>query len=269
MTNCVAYLESTLRRVINDMTKQIGNKKRETSDLRQVATGIAHSDFCREALPRLTDLSKRLEDIIIQLRDDIISEDDSGKSQSWADASEYADVRDDIKIRSPSIHEYQEHKDIPTHEYWVGSAKLKVPVVQLLKEIPPSLYYFSGDEVHPPGIYICIMPNIYVQIPFTRVLTEEHRSVPCSLKSTCTDHNCSFAHPGAPFFRVGSTLKCPSVPNYGDIDTIDSDVQEVTLTDIRMLLMNALADIGAVYYWFQVNGDAPKECVMKDIDICD
>lgn len=293
VTNCIEYLEDTMKRMTACMTSQTEKKNKQIADLMLICKGITHADYFKKVLPTLVSLSTQLSILADSMRTEISEGEDRCDSRSWADITDYDEVRKEIKEdadSSPSIHNRQDNRDVKLSfaeslvdcvpatleiknvgTLWAYNAQFVAPRVEFLEQIPPSIYQYDGDDHNPRGLYICIAPQVYVQLPFMRVMnenSERHRMDKCSRENDCTNPYCPNAHPGAPYFRIGYSDRCPKLPTIGNVETLHKDIKEVEISDIRSLMMHTMSDLAAIYYWFQERTETSDDRVLFDLDIC-
>jgi len=163
---------------------------------------------------------------------------------------------------------------------------IKIPFVNSLKEIPPIFHWWNGDASHKSGIYICLSPNFYLEVPFPDLICKnsdafKHKSIPCKYKTTqlCYEkqidfskiykteiRQCNFVHIGEQFIKIGSDFRCPNLPSFGAYDTLTEDLNSVTLPDIKTILMNSSSDLLLIYLWYSQHQNL-GEIIFTDLDI--
>jgi hypothetical protein len=150
---------------------------------------------------------------------------------------------------------------------------IKVPTCSDIKNIPSSMYYYKGDAENPSGLYMNILNNNIVKIPFPEIIDSKNsydrtHSIRCkySKKSDCDNQRnkmaklynstlrlCNFAHEGDKIVKIGYPSRCPSVPDFGNLTTISTDIKKVTITDVQNMLMYGLNDIISSVIWLDYN----------------
>lgn len=218
---------------------------------------------------------------------------------SWADISEIEDKRENLikqvdeKINKPYNEDefkrkailYKDISDIYGKDLNLGF-DCKIPIVNKINEIPPSLYWYRGDKTNPKGIYICISHKFYVQIPLSNIIdgTKDNDRT-CSIKCKYENNEecirvrrelaqrynsdvreCKFAHKGEKYIRIGTALRCPNMPYFGRKSTLSKDIGNLPDHDIKIMLMNALSDVFLSNLWFQKQKN--NNLILHNIDIC-
>jgi hypothetical protein len=72
----------------------------------------------------------------------------------------------------------------------------------------------------------------------------------------CNSLECTFAHPGSQLIKIGHISRCPSLPRFGNKDTLYDDLKKIKPNDIRTLMFYAFTDLFNVSLWTSQN---PKE----------
>lgn len=168
---------------------------------------------------------------------------------------------------------------------------LKMPVVNNLKQIPPAMYYLKEDSSktnsknnHKSGIYINLGNENYAKIPFPEIVDskkeyDRKHSIRCKYthKKDCEEQrkkmskyhnsqirNCNFAHKGDKLVKIGYPSRCPTIPNYGNPESIDADTKHININDIKNLLMYGLNDLISAMIWMDYNSH--KEQVFVNLE---
>lgn len=144
-----------------------------------------------------------------------------------------------------------------------------------LSTINPMFQYYNNplDVVNAPGLYCCIVPGVYIRVPFPEIIdsTKEYsrvRSIRCKYrdKEMCDEqrlkmakyHNsslriCNFAHKGEQLVKIGYLSRCSSIPRFGDPSTLIRDIKNINLDEIKNVLMYGLNDIITSAIWLDYN----------------
>lgn len=150
---------------------------------------------------------------------------------------------------------------------------LKMPVVTDLKNIPVALYFYKGDKTNPPGVYMNILNGNIVRMPFPEIIDSKREydrthSIRCKYnkKDDCDAQRikmsklysspvrvCNFAHAGDKIVKIGYPSRCPSVHDFGNPSTMQSDIKKVTLTDIQNTMLYGLNDLISAVVWLDYN----------------
>jgi hypothetical protein len=139
--------------------------------------------------------------------------------------------------------------------------KITLPVVKQLSEIPP-MFYTLRDAV-----WCCVAPQIYVQVPFPEICNvSRDRTTRCKYQtvSCCYEHRrktanyhgsvirkCNFVHHGERIVKLGQVHRCAQFPDFGNIETLSSDLDELDNDSVRQILMYAVHDLYLIYMYTQ------------------
>lgn len=194
--------------------------------------------------------------------------------------------------------EDRQHISQPTYMYKTMSDvydkplgfEWKVPIINKLSELPSSLYWYKGGSSNPPGLYMCITRGFYTQVPFPNVIDATQNfnrtgSIKCKYntiedclsfrRSLASKYNsdvreCNFAHAGDQYIKLGTTFRCPHKPRFGNHNHLTEDINNVSDSDIKTMLMYSLSDILLSSIWFQrtKTGDEKSNMILSNIDIC-
>lgn len=167
------------------------------------------------------------------------------------------------------------------YEY-IGEDGLKTnfPIIDYIENIPPSIYYFYGkDNIEKRGLYTRISNNTIVKIPNKiNVIPEDSdnykfATVKCIYETNsnekCRKWNCTFAHSGIPYNKIGDFRKCPSVPRFSNTNTLKKDIITVNNEDIRKCMLYCVTDLFAINAWCQKSEHKIKNnIIIDDIELC-
>ena len=258
-------------------------------------------DFANECLARATEIRESvmlLDKYKHEQHPELKVEKELYKNLNWHDKTEIEDNKKNILECVDKIIENDNKKEIcnkPTKKIYKNISDIynikinfnyEIPVVNSISEIQPSLYWFGGDKTHIMGVYTCVTPGVYIQVPFPNVIdgSKEYNrlsSFKCkyNTKIECdkiqnilsTKYNsairiCNFAHVGEKYNKVGAHTRCPGVPRFGNHNSINVDLDDVLESDIKLMLMHSLSDTLLSSLWFQKQ--KTKQSVLTNIDIC-
>ena len=156
---------------------------------------------------------------------------------------------------------------------------IKLTNYQNITQAPESLFYYTGAE-NKEGIYIKLLNGVSVKVPFPEIIDSKREfdrkhSIRCKYinKEECNlqrskmakihsslVRNCNFAHTNDPIIKIGYPARCPTIPQYGNPETIKTDIEKVTLSDIKNILLYGINDIICASIWLDKNN-------IKDICI--
>lgn len=149
----------------------------------------------------------------------------------------------------------------------------KIPIINKIEEMQPSMYWYNGDKNNPMGIYTCLTNNFFIQVPFPDVKTENNiKNIRCiyKYKNECVNlHNnkfCKFIHNGEKINKIASQTRCPRLPRFGNHRTLNIDLEKINESDINDLLSITLSDLLLCSLWFQKN--KKNLTIITNIDIC-
>ena len=154
----------------------------------------------------------------------------------------------------------EERVNIPDLGY-----KMKLPSIADIADIPPAMYYHEQTK----GVYIRLPNNNIFRVPFPEVVDSRkdysrRQSIRCKYKTKeeCDEQRCkmatmynsqvrtcNFAHKGDKLVKIGYQSRCPSMPNYGNLETIAEDIKILNDGDIKSLLLYGLNDIFMAALW--------------------
>jgi hypothetical protein len=196
-------------------------------------------------------------------------------NQCEINSDQFEDLADTKQCQIESSADFLliKNKNIRNYKYIYAGKEIIIPSVFNLDDIPPSIYYYYGDDIHAKGIYTRINVNTIVEIPiFVDVISEsiemKHFTIKCTEGVNCKKWKCSFQHPGGEYKKIGHKVRCPSRPRFSNIDTFESDVNAISYEDIRLCLMYSLTDIFSSMVWCQ-RFDTDQTVILNDIQICD
>jgi hypothetical protein len=296
VVNCTRYIKSLLHSLTGDidsLSDQSDLTIQNMDDFHTISIHVAFlTRFYNTIGPILETLKTKHAGVQEKFKELLASVPDC-PSTDWEDITQYEELCTAVRSGSSGsmteIMTHQQHRDNPgataskvlecipdklnvegLYSYELDGAKWTIPRIRSLEDIPPMFYYFEGDEMHKRGVYICISPGIYVQVPQVRVIPEtasnsKHRTAPCKDGLECKKVECTFAHPGTELMKLGIASRCPSNPRFGDKDSYGEDMGTISESDIRMLLLYSLSDIFPATSWLQANQD-PLIGTMNVID---
>lgn len=149
---------------------------------------------------------------------------------------------------------------------------LKVQHAANFSKIPHAIYYVKNM----PGLYMRLPNDNIVKIPFPEVVDskkeyDRKHSIRCKYfnKNDCdmqrqkmakvynsTVRVCNFAHDGDKIVKIGYPSRCPSVPNFGNPESISTDIKIVNQQDVKNMLMYGLHDVITSVVWLDYMGIA-------------
>lgn len=300
ITNCSEYIRS----VTGDLTRDIISIKDKhdvsINDMNIYKRIVIHMQYLQAfnnqlagSLAVLKELSDETSAHLADVLDNI-----SCASTKWADQTDFEELKHDIindqldRRSSNDISNIQSNPDqtsaktsstlecLPSsldveglYELTKSEATWKLPKINSLSKIPPAFYFYDGDSMHERGVYICLSPGIVVHIPDVRVVPEacKHRTAACKDGLECRNYECTFAHPGTPYMKLGIMSRCPGNPTFGDRSSYGSDINSLTENDARMLMLYSLTDLFPIVSWLQKNKDphVGNMEVIRNLHICE
>ena len=176
----------------------------------------------------------------------------------------------------------------------VDIGSIKVPIIKNLDELPPAINWYVGDKINKAGLYISLMPNYAIEIPFPDTIdgtknSNRTNSIKCKYGSlsNCKAirenlankyrseiRKCNFAHIGDHYIKIGTFSRCPGAPSFGNYDDFKEDMEKINMSDVEMLLMYATSDLLLANIWVQNNNTNNKNnmndetIVFNNLDIC-
>lgn len=153
--------------------------------------------------------------------------------------------------------------------------RLKINTTDKLQSIPQMFKYYNNknDKDNPPGVYCCIVPNVYIRVQFPSVIdsTKEYsrvKTIRCKYhdKLTCDDQRkkmanyhrstlrtCNYAHKGDTIVKIGYPSRCSRLPRFGNPQTLGKDIKIIGINEIKNILMYGLSDLISAAVWFDYN----------------
>ena len=261
--------------------------------------------YARECLDRATEIRKEVNLSISHDGDPskmFLVHRDMFKGMSWADIndreenksrvlSDVDNVVDTSIIRRDFMHTPILYKSLVKINNVDIGFKFKVPIITKLSEMPSAFYWYGGDNTNPSGIYTCITRGFYVRVPFPNVVDSTKNfnkmgSIKCknatfeecyairkelAMRHKSDIRNCTFAHKGDKYVKIGSAFRCPNMPRFGCHNYLSSDLKSVPDSDIKTILMYSLSDILLTSLWFQkqksLDPHEPVNTTFNDIEI--
>jgi hypothetical protein len=146
--------------------------------------------------------------------------------------------------------------------------KIKLPIINDIKDMPIALNFYKGCDKYPAGIYLNLFNNV-VRVPFPDIIDlkkefDRKHSIRCkygSLKNCLANRTknskmfnseireCNFAHEGDTMVKIGHQPRCPGYPSFGNPKTLIADIDKINIDDIKNLLMYGLHDIISAVVW--------------------
>jgi hypothetical protein len=183
------------------------------------------------------------------------------------DPAQHHDIYDSVR-RYHELHTDKPNYIIQKTVDLMGN-HIDIPIVTSLGNIPCMFNWYVGDDQHEAGIYISISPELIVQVPFPDLICKnsknfKHKSVPCKYKTleNCQAkqaeyskmyntivRQCNFVHIGESFIKIGSDFRCPNLPSFGAHDSLQKDMTNIHLSDIKTILMNSTSDLLLIKLW--------------------
>jgi hypothetical protein len=278
---------------INEMESYISYMDQAKDKLYEMSNLI--NDFSNETLEKTNEL-KKINELKNKYKSDpypILSiYKELYKTESWYDVTIKEEKANNIynKVDSFINREYKynpiNYKKISNIDNVNLDFDLKIPIVNRLEEIPPSMYWFNGDSTHKKGIYTSISKKICIQIPLPNVVDgtkDFNRSCSIKCKNNTIEEcykirkdlssmynseirNCNYAHNGEKYSKIGTTFRCPNTPRFGNHTYLNDDLNNTSENDIKILLMYSLSDILLSSMWFQKK--KKKKLILNNINIC-
>lgn len=196
---------------------------------------------------------------------------------------EVPDKNVNVIKKAPKKNKYKEINEI----YKIKTPRIQVPIASKLSHISSCIFWYNGDTSHPKGLYMSPFPKLYVKIPFINVAdgTKDHNrtgSIKCKYehKNICINKKkylsnkfdypmrpCMYAHIGDRYTKIGSQYRSPNMPSFGNTDTLITDMKNISLKNIKIILMYAVSDILLCHMWASTN-NIRTQVVFANVDIC-
>lgn len=190
------------------------------------------------------------------------------------------------KVTNPSILERKnitkEYVTKKIYDVDLGDNILRLPIIEDIKSMPPSLWWYNGDKFHKKGIYTSLCDGFYVKVPFPNLVSGseskiktircKHRTFDdCKLNRRLSfkgdeTKKCNFVHHGEKFIKLGFWARC-ELERFGNHETLNQDLDIITNFDIKHILMYSLSDILLSLLWYQNKFKNSKDLLLSGLDI--
>jgi hypothetical protein len=162
---------------------------------------------------------------------------------------------------------------------------IPLPVVNKLKDITSCFKWFGGDDSNPKGIYICLAKGCFVRVPIMDTvngldISSKKGSVKCKYETLeqCSTYRknmanhydssireCNFAHNGNILKKIGNLHRCPELPEFGKLSTLNKDLKKISDKGIQTIMMYSLSDLILCSMWLESH---KKSKIFKNVDKC-
>lgn len=162
---------------------------------------------------------------------------------------------------------------------------LTLPIISNLSYLPSLFYWFNGDIINKEGIYLRLIDNVIAEIPFPNLYSSKHeqfkkKTIRCKYYNynTCLNirkkyakihktniKECFYTHQNEKFNKVGNIYRC-NLESFGNHESLEKDLNNINISDIKFLLMNSLSDLLLVIIWLQKN--VKKPILLNNLDLC-
>jgi hypothetical protein len=160
------------------------------------------------------------------------------------------------------------------YNYDYNGARIFLPVVDRLEDVPSCFYYFKGKGKQSKGVYMSPYPGVVVKVPDSKIIpysteNSNQRTVKCIKGKECQNTYCTYAHPGMEYIQTSSVSRCPNCPRFGNTDTIVDDLNEVKMEDIRLVSFYSLSGLWASSIWYDKYIEWDSLRIIDDLEMCD
>ncbi len=217
-------------------------------------------DTIKKHAEKMYDIVTKCDEFTKNLEDDI----DSPRSEDFV----YQTKRFMLNYKMPDhrvkLKELPEKIEQSTINIAPIGYSMTLPIIKTMEELHKqhSIYFCEETKC----IWMVLPGSNLMKIPFPEIIdctkvSEKANSIRCrhQTKSSCSDNKqgfwtCSYTHLGEKMVKLGYSVRCPSVPNFGNPTTIRKDITYVKLPDVKSLLMYGLNDIITAAVWLDYNG---------------
>ena len=164
--------------------------------------------------------------------------------------------------------------------------KMKFNITNNMQDISPAIWYYNGNK-YEKGLYMCLLSNIYVKIPFPEVIdsTKEYKknnTLRCNYGTAeeCNYYKmniaksilfknkpCNYSHTGEKIVKVGITSRCFNIVNFGNSKTLLNDIPKIHENDIKQILLYGLNDIISTIVWMDKTKFNEEQRIINNLDI--
>lgn len=256
--------------------------------------------YSNECIDKATEI-RNFVDINDKYKDDpsrmFLAHKELYQDMSWSDIADIEDKKEELinEVNNFVKKPFNKHKHKHKHIMYKDISNIygvdlgfnsSIPIINKLNEMPSAMYWYGGDKNNPAGIYTCLTRKFYVQIPLPNVVDgtkdfDRTNSIKCkyNTKEECVKirdnlskkYNsdvrvCKFAHSGDKYIKIGTVVRCPNIPRFGNHIYLKNDLDNLPDSDVKILLMHSLSDLLLSSLWFQKQ-DKPN-IVFTKIDVC-
>lgn len=253
----IEYIEKchfTLSIINNNLQKILGASKQQTCKLQQFSTTIR------------SNINKTRENHNKNKFINILNSQFSSEFNGTETQCIYDSIKKSIQLKNQTQTDYTLIKSAKL----VDSFYVDIPIINSLENINGLFNWFGGNKKYNQGIYMAICQDFIIQVPFPDLISKnlfnfKHKSIICKYKDVniCNSkqidlsnkygtefRNCNYVHLGESFIKIGSDFRCPTLPSFGCHATLEEDINNVSLQDIKTILMNASSDLLLVLLWY-------------------
>jgi hypothetical protein len=200
----------------------------------------------------------------------------------WGDISDIADEKENLldtvdkfikTERNPD--EYKNNKISYKTLNKIYGVRLdfdfKLPIINEINDIPPSLYWYKGDKKYDEGIYMTLNDGVFVKVPFPDTIDymdtyHKKNTIKCKNKTIeeCNKfrnsinkynenyvHNCNYLHTGDKILKINNIVRCSTNSKFGKHSCLNKDLENTTYSDIQSLMVYSISDILLNSLWIQ------------------
>ena len=162
--------------------------------------------------------------------------------------------------------------------------ELNIEKIDEITDIKPMFYWYDGDDKYDSGIYCSPYFNTYVKVPFPKIIDINKdinkSTITCKYitREECNnqknkynnernnndrnnndrnnnDRNakCQYVHKGEYFNKIGIHSRCSKIPDFGNPSSLHDDLSDMTLQDMKLILMYGLNDSILMSIWIDYN----------------
>jgi len=161
--------------------------------------------------------------------------------------------------------------------YDIDIPKTSFTVSKKLNTLSPVITYYEGDCKNKAGLYACIGEKIIVKVPLssTSDITNRLYNIRCRNETRVECDNihkknsdariCSFIHKGEKYIKMPSTMKCQGMPSFGKLDTLERDIKNIDIRDIKTIIFYAISDLLLIHIW--ASNTPHNSIIFDNIDV--
>ena len=165
----------------------------------------------------------------------------------------------------------------------------KLPIINDIADIPPSLYWYNGDSKYSEGIYTTLNNGVFVRVPFPDTIDyldthNKKNTIKCKNKTIneCKRfrdnlnkynnnyvYNCNYLHVGDKFLKINNMVRSSTNSRFGKHSCLNADLKNTSYSEIQSIILYSITDLLLNSLWIKKQknmGNNPGK-IIDNIDI--